>query len=258
MRRVAALACTLGLVVGVARSAKADDGPALDTRHESTLSPQNFALEVRAAIYSPQVDSDPVLNNSAKGSNQDPFNSTFGSQTRWEVGLELDWQAYRIPNVGSIGPGISLGYYNISALARLTNGGGLSGETTTLEILPMYLVGVFRLDVLWRQAHIPLVPYAKAGLGMALWRGSNTVGTSVSATGVIAEGHTWGTQFAVGLAFNIGVLDPNSVRQLDEATGINNTYLFAEYMAATLDGIAQNDPLRVGSDSFVFGVSFEF
>ena len=41
-------------------------------------------------------------------------------------------------------------------------------------------------------------------------------------------------------------------------TGINGTYLFAEYMASTLDGIAQRDPLRVGSDNFTFGLTLEF
>jgi hypothetical protein len=258
-RRVVALLGALGLVVGIARPAKADDGAVLETRHENTLSPQNFALEIRAALYNPQVDSDPQLKDLSSG--KKPFAASFGSPTRFEVGLEFDWQALRIPNVGSLGPGISVGYYNVSALAPLTDSPQtLSGETTTLEILPMYAVAVFRLDVLWRQAHIPLVPYAKAGVGLALWRASNTVGTSVSPPPglVVGEGHTWGSQFAAGLAFNIGVLDPNSVRQLDEATGINNTYLFAEFMAATLDGIAQSDPLRVGSDSFAFGVSFEF
>jgi hypothetical protein len=93
---------------------------------------------------------------------------------------------------------------------------------------------------------------------MAFWRASNTVGTSVAPNGSVGEGHTLGTQLAVGLAFNIGILDPSSVHQLDESTGINNTYIFAEYMASTLDGIGQSHPLMVGSDSAVFGVTVEF
>ena len=141
---------------------------------------------------------------------------------------------------------------------RIDGGYPPSAESTTLEILPIYGVAVFRLDALWRKFHVPFVPYAKAGLGVALWRASNTVGTSVNPAGVYGLGATWGTQFAAGVAFNLGVLDPTSVRQLDEATGINNTYIFGEYMASSLDGIAQKDPLLVGSDSFAFGLSFEF
>jgi hypothetical protein len=242
------------LAVGsVAGRAMADDWNELEPRRERGGSPQTLAIEVRVGLYQPQVDSDPAL----KGAT--PYASTFGTGPRLEGAMELDWQAIRIPDVGSIGPGFSLGYMSMNGTAQRVDGGyPPSAETTTLEILPMYLVGVFRLDVLWRQAHIPLVPYGKAGIGMAFWRASNTVGTSVAPNGTVGEGHTWGPQLAAGLAFNIGVLDPTSVRQLDEATGINNTYIFAEYMAAELHGIAQKDPLLVGSENFVFGLSFEF
>jgi hypothetical protein len=262
-RRTAAIPCALGLfLVAFAGRAKADDNSMFEPPRKSAASPQNFALEIRAGIYQPQIDSDPAL----KG--QQPFFNSFnsplqgGTQVRWEASAEFDWQALHIKDVGSLGPGFGLGYYNISGLAKETGTNILSAESTTLEILPMYLVAVFRLDVLWRQAHIPFVPYAKAGLGYALWRASNTVGTSVAPNGQVGEGHTWGEILAAGLAFNIGVLDPNSVHALDEATGINGTYIFAEYMASMLNGIAQKDPLRVGSDGIpgglVFGISFEF
>lgn len=255
-RNVGALAAALGASLAwlaTPARASADDEIVLGTRPESrAASSQNFALEVRASLYNPQVDSDPAL----KG--KTPFASTFGSQTRFEGAIEFDWQAYRIPGIGTIGPAYSIGYYSISGLATVVQTGLPSAESTTLEILPMYLVAVFRADVLWRQLHIPLVPYAKAGMGLAFWRASNTVGTSVSSNGTVGEGHTWGPQLAAGLAFNIGVFDPTSVQQLDEATGINNTYLFAEYMASLLNGIGQNDPLLVGSSGLAFGLAFEF
>ena len=118
--------------------------------------------------------------------------------------MEFDWQALRIPNVGTLGPGLAVGYTNANGIAQRVDGGyPASSETTTLEILPMYLVGVFRVDVLWRQLHVPFVPYAKAGLGAALWRASNTVGTSVAPNGKVGEGHSFGTQLAAGMAFNI-------------------------------------------------------
>ncbi len=239
-------------LLGVAGRASADDSNALELRRERGASNQSFAIEVRVGLYQPQVDSDPALHGS-------PYANTFGTGVHFEGAMEFDWQAIRIPGIGTLGPGISVGYTNMSGNApRLDGGYPPSAESTTLEILPMYAVGVFRLDTLWRQAHIPLVPYAKAGLGMAFWRASNTVGTSIAPNGTIGEGHTLGEQFSAGLAFNIGVLDPNSVRQLDEATGINNTYIFAEYSVSALNGIGQKDPLLVGSNNFVFGLTFEF
>ena len=61
-----------------------------------------------------------------------------------------------------------------------------------------------------------------------------------------------------GLSAVLGVIDPHSAQQLDESTGINNTYIFAEFMMSDLTGIGQSHALYVGSNSLVFGLSFEF
>jgi hypothetical protein len=239
--------------VAVGGRARADNSGMLEVRQpDAGRSAQNFAMEVRVALYNPQVDSD----GSLKGN---PYASAFGPSQRYEVAMEFDWQALRIPHVGTLGPAISLGYTKSTAIAPRADGGQPpSEETTSLEIFPMYAVAVFRLDVLMRDAHVPLVPYAKAGLGYALWRSSNTAGTSVAPDGVVAKGHTFGTQLAAGMAFALGVIDPNASRQLDESTGINNTYIFGEVMMADLTGLGQSHALWVGSNSFVFGLAFEF
>jgi hypothetical protein len=245
------LGVTLASLAGTQR-AWADNSTVLEVRQpDAGRSPQNFAMEVRVALYNPQVDSDSSLHG-------DPYAQAFGPSQRYEVGAEFDWQVLRIPHLGTLGPGIGIGYTKSTAIAPRTDGGQPpSEETTSLQIFPMYAVAVLRVDVLMREAHVPFVPYAKAGLGYALWRASNTAGTS-SQNGLLGEGHTLGTQLAAGLAFSLGVIDPNSSRQLDESTGINNTYIFAEYMMSDLTGIGQSHALWVGSNSFVFGLAFEF
>ena len=45
---------------------------------------------------------------------------------------------------------------------------------------------------------------------------------------------------------------------LDNAVGINHTYLFLEYYWSELNGIGQTNPLRVGTESWAAGLSFEF
>jgi hypothetical protein len=252
--RYAASGLSAAALIALAGSARADDeSGVLDPRHHQAVSPQNFVIETRIALYQPQVDSDPSL----KG--QTPYASTFGTSPRFEVAMEFDWQALHIPGVGTLGPGIAAGYTNMSGIAQRTDKivSPPSQESTTLEILPLYAVAVFRLDLLQHQLHVPFVPYAKAGLGYALWRASNTAGTS-SYNGVVGEGHTIGTQVAFGGALNIGIFDPNSARQLDESTGINNTYLFAEYMMSDLNGLGQSHALLVGTNSLAFGLAFEF
>jgi hypothetical protein len=45
---------------------------------------------------------------------------------------------------------------------------------------------------------------------------------------------------------------------MDNATGINNTYVYFEYYALALNGIGQDSPLRVGTTSWAMGLPFEF
>ena len=121
----------------------------------------------------------------------------------------------------------------------------------------MTVVGVFRFDMLMKEFRVPLVPYFKAGLGYALWRGYNDSGTT-KVNGISAAGHTLGTNLAVGIAFNLNVLDEYTARNFDEAMGVNHTYLYAEYYSLDLSGIGQTSALRVGNSSWCTGLAFEF
>src|SRR5262249_6784856 len=139
---------------------------------------------------------------------------------------------------GSIGPGLSWGYTHMSTNARLALTSGESAENTFLSIMPMYGVGVVRVDVLARETVIPLVGYGKAGIGYGLYWMGNDLKTQ-------ARGHTWGTQFALGGMLLLDNLDPHAAAQLDEEAGINNTYLFLEWNNANLDGFGKKDDLSV-------------
>src|SRR3954447_26169276 len=102
--RVAAFALgALGLLAS--REARADDeSGVLDSRHHKYESPQNFAFEFRVARYLPNIDSDPAFGG------KHPYADVFGTTPRIEIAAELDWQILRIPHVGTLGPGISIGY----------------------------------------------------------------------------------------------------------------------------------------------------
>jgi hypothetical protein len=218
-------------------------------------SPQNFAAEVRVAAFTPEIDSDPALHGAT------PYKQVFGTAPLLLIGVELDWQAYRIPYFGTIGPALGASFTTKSDAAlfqTLHNGSLISGESTSLAIFPFYGVIVVRADALWREARIPFVPYAKVGLGLALWRASNTLGTSRSG-GVVGEGHSFGTHVALGLALNLNPFDTYAATTFDDSMGVNNSYLFAEWTREDLDGLgAQSDPLRVGGTAWTFGLAFEF
>jgi hypothetical protein len=256
---VLAASAMLGVLTWAPDARAVDDrGDILTGRHRRAFeSPQRWALEFRGLLYAPNIDSDSALGNNT------PYKDTFGTMKRLAVQLEVDYQAVRIPHLGTLGPGIGVGFTEMSNNTYiLGHPDEPAKEQTSLDIYPMYLVAVLRADVLKRELKIPLVPYVKGGLGLALWRASNDAGTSTftqtNGTTVKGEGHTFGTELAAGLMFNIDVFDPVGAGNLDQSTGINNTYIFAEYYDANLTGIGQSHPLLVGSSGWAFGLTVEF
>lgn len=210
---------------------------------------QNFALELRFSPYHPQIDDDSSLSGK-------PYDSNFGDKARVYAGLELDWQTLRIPHVGTLGPGVSVGYVGMSRTVKTTSKRDSSDETS-LSIYPFTLVAVLRADAFWRDMGIPLVPYVKAGVGVALWRASNAGGTA-QFDSVNGKGHSFGTDLTVGVSFALDALDQGASRNMDNATGINNTYVFFEGYSLALNGIGQSHALHVGTSTWAMGLAFEF
>jgi hypothetical protein len=250
MRRIAAVTCAVLLLVPLEARADESDFP---RHHESA---QWFEFELRFAPYWPNIDSQPGLTGN-------PYHTIFGNSPSLLVSGEIDAQLLRIPHFGSLGPGFSFGYSQMSAPAPLADGSGLSAENTNLEIYPFYLVAVLRVDVLMKDFHVPIVPYAKLGVGFTLWRSFTDAGTSTYTNPITGKtstafGGTWGEQLAIGAALNLDWLDRRSTGALDQATGINHTYIFGEWMLANLDNFGSSSALRVGTDTFCGGLSFEF
>jgi hypothetical protein len=246
---VAAMSAIATTVVSTASAQERSN--VLESRHHKYESPQNFAFELRFSPYRPDIDGDPALHGAT------PYHDIFGSMPRLLIAAEFDWQALRIPHVGTLGPGISVGYTSMSAPAPLANQPGLSGENTSIDIFPFYAVAVLRFDVVTKELRVPLVPYAKAGVGYALWRAYNDGGTS-QAGGVPGKGHSFGTQVAAGVALHLNAFDEYAARNLDNTMGVNNTYLFWEYYSLDLTGFSNGNTLRVGSSSWAAGLAFEF
>lgn len=248
-----ALLATLGATA--AARAQQDRVDPLGERDHGIHSPQHFAFELRFSPYKPDIDSDPAL----KGAT--PYETVFGSAPRFFIGAEFDWQALRIPHLGTFGPGVSAGYTHASDPAQFTmphDGSTLSGETTSLSIYPLAAMAVLRVDALWREVGIPLVPYAKVGIAYALWRASNTLGTS-SFMGVSGRGASFGTHVAAGISLNLNPFDAYAAQNFDDAMGVNGTYIFGEWTREDYNGLGfQSDPLRVGGTNWTFGLAFEF
>lgn len=246
-----AFALTLALGATVATTALAQEYQDYDelggySSNRNFESEQYAAVEARLGPYWPNVD-DEV--------NGAPFDDTFGKR-RYAFGLEADWQLLRIPNLGSLGPGVGWSWVRYSARAPFTDGTGLSDQETRLWIMPMWGVGVLRVDVLARNWQIPFVPYAKLGMVYALWGCSSGDERCRSDDGKLGRGSEIGTMWAAGLMLLLDWMDPESAREMDNSVGVNNSYFFGEWYSTDVDSFG--DGMQVGTDTWTLGLAFEF
>jgi hypothetical protein len=217
---------------------------------QSLESPQHFALELRLGPYRPRIDSE--------FDGRTPYRDIFGNKTRVMGGLEFDWQALRLGGVGSLGPGFGLGYTRMSAGALLVGEAGRAAQKTTLSILPLWAVAVLRIDALARRTVVPLALYAKAGLATGLWWTDGGNGTSRDSEGVVGKGRSDGWLLAGGLMLDTGFLEPSAARNLDNSSGVNHCYFFGEWMWLDLGAFSPGDSMRVGANTWLGGIAFEF
>ncbi len=213
---------------------------------------QSAAVELRFGPYNPRVDS--------AFSGATPYRDTFGGGNRYMFGVEADWQALRIPHVGSLGPGIGWGYTRATALAKITaTPNTRSDEETALSVMPFYLVGVFRFDGPMRDSGVPIVPYAKLGVGYALWWASTGDNTSRE-NGVLGRGSSYGLQYAGGLMLLLDPLDRQTAKDADNSIGLNHSYIFGELFMSDLNGFGTRTKgqMNVGAHSWVLGLAMEF
>lgn len=246
MKAVAALSLLAVLASSTAARAQGTDefGAYGGLEHAKRQeSPQSWAFEIRLGPYPPSIDDE--------FSNATPFADTFGDSTRFLVGVEFDAQLIRIPHFGSFGPGFGWGYTAMSADARIASDPTQRGDQeTSLSIMPLYAVGVLRVDVLAHDVGVPLVPYAKLGLGYAHWWASDEVDAGGS-------GHSYGYQYALGGMLLLDFFDEGAAVEIDTTSGVNNSYFFVEWYVSQLDGFGAGDMMQVGTNTWMAGIALE-
>jgi hypothetical protein len=212
------------------------------------LSPQNAVLELRFGPYSPKID---------ENITSPTYQEFFGDGRRYQFGIELDWQAWRAPYLGTLGVGLGWSYTQMSAPNRIPLGAPSIDEPisqeSSLNIMPFYLVGVLRIDTLARNFKVPLVPYGKFGLAHAFWWVNDGIGTADNNAGISGKDTSTGTQTAIGAMFLLDVLESSAARTLDSEGGVNNSYIFLEWSMSNFSG----DQMNVGSNNWVTGFAFE-
>jgi hypothetical protein len=201
------------------------------------VAPPDWGLEVGFAPYRPDVDSE-------FGNGVHPFSDTFSSGHHLMSEAEVD--RYLGHGFGSWGLGLRAGYFRATGSAFLKDG-TRSNDETGLRILPLALSVVYRADGIPGLRRAALVPYAKAGLDLAVWTASTT--GSPSHTGLTPGWHA-----ACGVSLGLNWLGLGSIKR-GEIAGPGS--LFFEWDWAQLDGLGMSNRLHLGDSTWYAGLVFD-
>ncbi len=220
-------------------------------------SPQYFMLEIKAGPYAPDIDKE--FDGAAS-----PFGDLFGSGTGLMLQGEFDLELWR--PFGTLAVGAVAGWYSKSAYTFVDDGSDQapsSGKTrgngeTSITLVPLAGLLIYRADFIFTRYNVPLVPYFKAGINYSFWWIKKGDGNTASYGGEEATGGTWGWQINAGLSVALDAFEPQAAKTLDLESGINHTYLFFEFAHVQADGFGSGKALNVGDTGWQAGLGFEF
>jgi len=112
---------------------------------------------------------------------------------------------------------------------------------------------------------LPIVPYAKLGFGMGSWSSGTTTGGSKvgdcdakkPVNCITAEGLSIGPHVALGGMLGLNWLDRRAGTMARQGSGINQAYIFGEWMLDKLDTGIGKEAMHVGTSSWVIGLAVD-
>ena len=229
------------LLASVASLAAPSDAIAKDQDDES---PVNMMFEFKGGMYAPK-------------NLGDAFDKHFGDNSGFNLEIEYDWQFWR--GVGSLGLGFHFGYGNISGSA-VDDAGETTVDSTVLHWIPCRLSLIYRFDYLWQRFSFPITLYVKAGFDYVIWLikdGADDIASSED--GAKGYGGTFGFHVVGGLAIVLDWFAPSMAKSFDVEWGVNNSYIFVEYMYANINSFYTGGVLDLTDyTAWHVGIGIEF
>jgi hypothetical protein len=220
--------------------------------------PRRFLLEVKLGPYLPAIDRGFDTNG--------PFKATFGD--RLMLLGEVDFGVEVFQGFGVAAVGVSVGFSEIYGRSRVVDGTVAPEETvsqgTGFHVVPIKFLAQYRFDYLYQRWGVPIVPYVRGGFVLMPWWATNGANVETAQNAELksstGQGLKTGIAGCVGLSIPINFLSQRMARDLDSATGINTTYVFAEgwLQDVTNFGGQSAKALNLSSLHATFGLGFEF
>lgn len=232
-------------------SARYTEGTETSSAPEREVSPQSWALEAKFSPYLPPLDQEFGEGGAT------PFGDVFGDKRAVMGRLELSYQAFRVKDILSVGPGLSVGAYQKKGFG-LDAAGNATEDENIFRVFPFGLSAVARVDVLNNRYGVPFVPFVKAGLESYLWSNRKNGDIVTFPSGAEVRGVTWGFSGRAGLALDLNVIDPKSAINFDHNFGVNHSYLFGEFEFAQVNDFGSDASFDFSTSLFNFGLALEF
>ena len=213
-------------------------------------SPERFAFQLSFGPYRPDIDSE--------FSSRTPYRDYYGGGRHLLSQAELDYIVFH--QMGSLAIGLGVGFFQVSGSAPIAGPSGtLSGDQSTLTVVPTTLSAVYRFDHFLVTRNFPLIPYGKLGLDWAYWQitdGNGEIATD--SRGGNGRGATLGWHAAIGVALILDMFDPEAARNFDNEMGVNHTGIMFEYGHYDISGLGASNRLHVGDDTWTLGLLLTF
>jgi len=250
-QRLVLTALLVGILVGPSTSF----GQVFSSFPDSKRS-QMFELKFGAMM--PNVDSEAGLDGK-------PYNTIFGDDGLFMTRIEYDYHIWQ--GFGSLAIGMELGYGSVSGSGLETGSDSAANDATEFNMIPMSLSLVYHFDVLAIKWNVPIVPFFKGGLDYNIWWINDGVGETATyestdpdtleTSSFEGKGDTFGWHVAGGIKILLDTFAPDMAQGFDGDMGVNNSYVFAEFVYAVIDDFGSEKSFHLGGTSILFGIAFE-
>jgi hypothetical protein len=263
-RRALAVLVTLAAVGAASRARAQIPGTegmtqsSIDLNEEPTTghyrSPQHFAVELRFGPWLPDIDSEFHATDGVPA--RTPYRDYYGTSSHLMTQAEFDVELYH--KLGTAAVGFGVGYFQVSGTAPFDTGAP-SGDKSTLRVVPLSLLGIYRFDYFLEKRNVPLVPFVKLGLNWAYWQNTDGNGQIAMAdNGGKGSGGTFGWEAATGLALVLDMFDPDAAKDFDTDLGVNHTAVLIQFVHADISGLGESNRLHVGDNTWSAGILVQF
>jgi hypothetical protein len=210
-----------------------------------TGSPRYGGIQLKMGKYSPLLDREPGLTPNAEG--QLPYAATFGDKSL--LMFEVEGERFLYQGYGTAGLSLSAGYGE-AYVRSLTVGGTATADVNGFQVLPLRFMVLYKLDYPAFHWNVPIVPYGQFGFAATPFRFKNGGTTELS-------GIRYGHAATAGVQLMLDFLEPSLSRNLDSDTGVNHSYLFAEYTYARVNNFGKPGP-DLSSRDWMFGFALDY